>query len=123
MENLCFFGLLPIRMIKVNADSRPHTFMVFGPLCALKDRIEGFKCKQGRWRTRRRIYLAVLPGFGDVGVESLGINPEFGCLVGDWKLHFPLVGAMGADASVRNYCLKHGSFEGQPEGVAGEGSR
>ena len=87
-------------MIKVNADSCPNAFMVFGPFCAVKDRIEGLKCEQGRWRTRWRIYLAVLPGFGDVGVEGLGIDPEFGCLVGNWKLHFPFVGAMGADASI-----------------------
>ena len=75
MENLCLFGLLPIWMIKVNADCCPNAFMVFGPLCAMKDRIERLKCEQGRWRTRWRIYLAVLPGFGNVGVEGLGINP------------------------------------------------
>ena len=99
-------------MVKVDADGCSNALVVYCPFCTGKDGVEGFEGEEGRWGTGRGIYLALLFGFGDVGMEGLGIDPDFVSIMGIWELNSSLMDAMGADTSARDFCLYRGAVEG-----------
>ena len=59
-----------------------------------------------------RAGVAAFPSSGDMGMESLGIDPYFFSVVRAWELNSPLVDAMGADTTAADFRLDHRAFEG-----------